>query len=88
MLEPVPLQVIDNFLLSYHFGHVFVLLLALSVVGVLPTRSMRAVALNLAVFGLLFLLTPIGMFDGNVFYKLLGVPLIVVAPLLFTMGEG
>jgi hypothetical protein len=87
MLELVPLQIIDSFLLQYHFGHVFTLLLVLSVVGVLPTKSMRALALNLGVFGLLFIATPNSMLGGDPIYKLLGVALLVVAPLLFTLTD-
>lgn len=87
MLEPVPLQVIDSFLLNYHFGHVFTLLLVLSVFGALPTGSNRAVSLNLAAFGALFLLTPIGLLGDQVAYKLLGVALLVVAPLVYTLAD-
>jgi hypothetical protein len=87
MLELVPLQIIDSFLLQYHVGHVFTLLLVLSVVGTLPTGSRRAVALNLGVFGLLFVVTPFSMLGGNVLFRLLGVGLLVVAPMVFTMAE-
>lgn len=87
MLELVPLQILDSFLLDYHFGHVFALLLVLSVIGVLPTGSMRALSVNLLAFGLLFLLTPFDMLGGNVAFKLLGVALVVVAPLFFTLSE-
>jgi hypothetical protein len=87
MLEFVPLQIIDSFLLQYHFGHVFTLLLVLSVVGVLPTKSMRALALNLGVFGLLFIATPNSMLGEDPIFKLLGVALLVVAPLVFTLSD-
>lgn len=87
MLELVPLQILDSFLLNYHFGHVFLLLLVLSVVGVLPTGSTRALALNLGIFGLLFVVTPFGMLGEQVAFKLLGVALLVVAPLVFTFSD-
>lgn len=87
MLELVPLQIIDSFLLQYHFGHVFTLLLVLSVVGVLPTGSMKALALNLGVFGLLFVATPASMLGGQALFKLLGVVLLVVAPIVFTLSD-
>lgn len=87
MLELVPLQLVDNFLLDYHFGHVFVLLLGLSILGVLPLGSPKALALNLGAFGLLFLLTPIDLFGGEALFKLLAIPLLVVAPLLFAFGR-
>jgi hypothetical protein len=87
MLEFVPLQIMDSFLLQYHFGHVFTLLLVLSVVGVLPTGSMRALSLNLGVFGLLFVATPASMLGGQPLFKLLGVALLVVAPLVFTISD-
>lgn len=87
MLELVPLQIIDSFLLQYHFGHVFTLLLVLSVVGVLPTRSFRALSLNVGVFGLLFVATPTSMLGDQVAYKLLGVALLVIAPLVFTLSD-
>jgi hypothetical protein len=88
MLEFVPLQIMDSFLLQYHFGHVFTLLLVLSVVGVLPTGSMRALSLNLGVFGLLFVATPASMLGKTPsVFKLLGVALLVVAPLVFTISD-
>lgn len=87
MLELVPLQILDSFLLDYHFGHVFVLLLVLSLVGVFPTGSMRAMSLNLAAFGLLLVATPFDMLGEQPVFKLLGVVLLVVAPLVFTMSN-
>lgn len=86
MFELVPLQVFDNFLLDYHLGHVFVLLLGVSILGVLPLGSMKAMALNLVAFGLLFLLTPTSLFGGEVLYKLIAIPLLVIAPMLFVFG--
>lgn len=87
MLELVPLQIIDSFLLQYHFGHVYTLLFVLSVVGVLPTGSMRALALNVGVFGLLFTATPTSMLGNDPIFKLLGVALLVIAPLVFTLAD-
>lgn len=87
MFELVPLQLFDSLILPYHFGHVFALLFVVSVLGVLPTGSMKALSLNLVAFGLLFLLTPYDMLGEQVGFKLLGVALLVVAPLVFTMSD-
>lgn len=77
----VPLQVIDSFLLDYHLGHVLVLGLVVTTLGAVPLGSRRVVAINTAVFGLLFMLTPLTVMPST--YLFLGIALLVVGPMLY-----
>lgn len=77
----LPLQVIDNFLLQYNVGQVLLLVFVLSVVGVLPLKSQKALSLLVIVFGLVFLLTPTSLQPPQ--YQFLGLALLVVGPMLF-----
>lgn len=76
----VPLQIIDNFLLQFNAGQVILALFILSVLGVLPLKSMKLLGLNLVAFGLLFLITPSQV--QPIHFKFLGIALLFVGPLL------
>ncbi|WP_255148900.1 hypothetical protein [Halorarius halobius] len=76
----VPLQVIDNFLLQFNAGQVIFALFIVSVLGVLPLKSMKVMGLNLVAFGLLFLMTPSQV--QPIHFKFLGLALLFVGPLL------
>lgn len=82
MLEFVPLDLVDNILLDYHVGHALVGLLVLIVLGSIVQGSRRLLALNLVVFGLIFALTPASLVPTG--YKLLGVGLMLLGPVLYT----
>lgn len=81
MIEFVPLDALDNFLLNYHVGHVLVLLFVFAVLGTLPL-SRKLFSLNLIAFGAIFLLTPSAAAPPP--YKLFGIALIVLGPVLYT----
>lgn len=76
------LQLVDSFLLDYHVGHVLLLLLVVTTLGAIPLGSQKIVAANLMTFGLIFTVSPFGIMTQ--LYILLGIALIVVAPLLWT----
>lgn len=83
-----PLPLIDDFVASYHVGHVLVLLLVLSVVGTLPLGSRKVVSANATLFGLLFLVIPSSMIGETAFtYRFLGIVLVVVAPILYVTAK-
>lgn len=84
MLEFVPLQLLDDLLLNYHLGHALIVLFVLSVLGTFAL-SKKLLSLNVIVFGLLFLLAPSAI--ASVEYKLLGVALIVIGPVLYTTAR-
>ena len=94
MLAP-PLQVIDSFLLNYTIGDVLLLGFVLGAVGILPTRSLRTLGLHTIAMGAILLLTPASAMEPNsgsllassFQYKLFGLVLLVVAPVLFAVGR-
>ncbi|WP_049903130.1 hypothetical protein [Halococcus agarilyticus] len=77
----LPLQVIDNFLLQYNLGQVLLLVYVLATLAALTQRSLKIVALQTMVFGLVFMLVP--SIDGPNLYLYLGIGLIVIAPMAY-----
>ena len=82
MIE-VPLQTIDNFLRQFHVGHLLVLGLVLSILAALPLKSAKVLAINVILFGTIFLLVPIPLTGDSSFYRLFGIGLIIVGPMLY-----
>jgi hypothetical protein len=80
-----PLQVVDSFLLDYHVGHVLVLGLVVTTLGAVPLGSRRLVAINVVVFGLLFMLTPVTVMPSV--YLFLGMALLVVGPVIYVTAR-
>lgn len=83
----LPLQVIDNFLIQYNIGHVLVLLFVLGLLGTLPLRSKTITGAHVASFGLLFAITPLSMMGGDVIYRIVGVGLIFIGPMIVIVGD-
>lgn len=76
------LQVIDNFLLQYNAGQALLFILILAIIAALGVfRSRRILALQLIVFGLLFLLTPQSLLVNN-HWKFFGIALIFIGPMV------
>ncbi|WP_435333686.1 hypothetical protein [Haloarchaeobius sp. TZWWS8] len=84
-MTALPLQLIDNFLLSYNVGHALLALLAVSILGALPLKSTKLIGLNLVLFGALFVLTPASL--APLPFTFLGVALLVVGPMVFVSGK-
>ncbi len=92
-----PLQVIDSFLLGYNVGDALIVLLVLGILATIPLKSWKVLTLHLLLFGLIFFLTPNSLFavkaTGNhllssaLQYKLLGLALLVVSPVLFATAK-
>lgn len=85
MIDPIPLQLVDGIVQQFNAGEALVGVFVLSILGVLPLKSMKAFSLNLLVFGLLFALIPSAM--APIGYKLFGFALLVIAPLLYAMSS-
>ena len=83
MLSPLA---IDTFLLDYHLGHVILLGFILSLLGAAPLKSQRVIASVFAGFGLIFFMSPYTMMPKT--YILIGIPLILIGALLWTMADG
>ena len=81
----LPLQVIDSFLLNYNVGQALLLVFVLTTLALLPLKSMKMLALNTIVFGVVFLATPQALVPPH--YMFLGISLVVVGPMLFVMGD-
>lgn len=81
----LPLQVIDSFLLNYNVGQVLLLVFALSVVGALPLKSRRILGINVTLFGVVFLLTPVAIMP--IHYLFVGIALLVIGPMLYVTAD-
>lgn len=96
MLSP-PLQVIDNFLLQYNVGDALLFLFVLGLLATLPLKSRKVTTLHVISFGALFLLLPGSLMEvsengsfllGGIFqYKLVGLFLVVIGPVIYTTGS-
>jgi energy-converting hydrogenase Eha subunit C len=90
-----PLQVIDSFLLNYNVGDVLLLVTVLGAVGIFLQRSNKILGLHLLSLGLLFLVLPGGMLEpaagsllpSILMYKLVGLALLVVAPVIYAVSR-
>jgi len=84
-MTPVPLQWMNDFLLSYNIGHALLAGFVLSILAVLPLQSRKVFALNAALFGVLFAIAPI---SASAFrWRLFGFVLLVLAPLLYLTSD-
>ncbi|MFC7019507.1 MULTISPECIES: hypothetical protein [Haloarcula] len=91
----LPLQVIDSFLLQYTIGDILLFGFVLGAIGILPTRSLRMLGLHTIAIGVILLLTPAAAMEPNAGsvlassfqYKLFGIVLLVIAPVLFAVGR-
>ncbi|WP_435359137.1 hypothetical protein [Haloarchaeobius sp. DFWS5] len=84
-MNALPLQVIDNFLLSYNVGHALLAGLALASVAALVLQSMKVLGINLTLFGALLVLTPSTL--APLMFTSIGVALLVVGPMVFVIGR-
>ncbi|MDZ5812900.1 hypothetical protein U4E84_16290 [Halorubrum sp. AD140] len=82
MLSPL---FIDTFLLDYHLGHVILLGFVVSLLGAAPLKSQKVIASVFAGFGLIFLVAPYTTMPQT--YILIGVPMILIGTLLWTMAD-
>jgi hypothetical protein len=82
-----PLQVIDNFLLQYHVGQVLVLVFVLGLLGTIPLRSKKITGMHVAIFGLVFVMTPLSLLGSDLIYKIAGIGLIFIGPMIVVVGE-
>lgn len=96
MLAP-PLQAIDSFLLQYNVGDALLVVLVLGLLATLPLKSRKVTMLHIIAFGALFLILPGSLLAvdasgahllGSVLqYKMFGLGLLVIAPVLYTTAS-
>jgi len=85
MLGALPLQVVDEFLRQFNVGQPLLLVFVLSVLGVLPLGSRKALSLTLVAFGVIFAATPSMLTPFT--YRLLGIALLVLGPVIYVTGD-
>jgi FtsH-binding integral membrane protein len=94
MIE-IPLQLVDSFLLKVNLGDALIVGFALGFLAVLPKKSRKLLTLHLVTFGALFLMSPLGLYEVQemsvlakpIQYKLLGLVLLIVSPVLYTTAD-
>jgi len=92
---PLPLQVIDGFLLNVNLGDALIVGFVLGLFAVATQRSRKLLTLHLIAFGALFLLSPGSLYEpaelsllGSITqYKIVGLMLLVVAPVLYATAD-
>lgn len=76
-----PLQLVDDILMEYHIGHVLFLTFVAAVAGgFAANRSVKVAGINIALFGVLFIVTPSSMMPTEYLY--LGIALAVIGPVV------
>jgi hypothetical protein len=91
----VPLQVVDGFLLNVNLGDALLVGFVLGLGAVAIKKSQRLLTLHVALFGALLLIAPGNMYEpaelsllGSILqYKLVGLVLLVVAPVLYATAD-
>lgn len=86
MTALVPMPLIDDFLLNYNIGQVVLLLFVLALPAGYVQGSRKITAINVMLFGVLFIIIP-SIGGGPVHYAFLGVVLLVIGPLLYTTAR-
>lgn len=86
MLELAPLQIIDDFLINYNIGQVVLFLFVLSLPAGYVQGSRKITAINVSLFGALFVVVP-SIGGGPGYFAFLGVALLVVGPVLFATAK-
>jgi hypothetical protein len=86
MPSVVPLQVIDDFLLNFNLGQVFLFLFIVTLPAGYIQGSHKITAINVILFGFLFLAIP-SIGGGPVHYAYLGVALLVLGPVMYSTAS-
>lgn len=93
---PIPLQVVDGFLLNVNVGDALLVGFVLGVLGLVPLKSRKLLTLHILTFGLLLMLLPgdimydpkeLSLLGSILQYKLVGLALLVVSPVLFATAD-
>jgi len=86
MLPFAPMPIVDDFLLNYNLGQIVLFLFIVSLpVGYLQ-GSRQITAINLALFGTIFIIIP-AIDAGPSHYAFLGIALLVIGPVLFATAR-
>lgn len=91
----LPLQLFNDIVANYNFGDVLLLVAILGAIVTLVQRSNKLFGLHLLSMGLLFVILPVGMLEpepGSLLgtaemYKFVGLALMVLAPIIYTVSR-
>jgi hypothetical protein len=91
----IPLQLVDSFLLKLNLGDAILAGFAFGLLAVLPKKSQRLVSLHIITFGLLLIVSPVSLYEIKelsflvepVQYKLVGLVLLIVSPVLYYTAD-
>ena len=91
----IPLQVIDGFLLNVNLGDALIVGFGLGLLGVAIQGSRKLLTLHFMAFGALFLLSPSALYEPQAYsllnsilqYKIVGLILLVISPVLYTTAQ-
>ncbi|WP_254545702.1 hypothetical protein [Halomarina pelagica] len=83
----LPLQVIDNFLLQFNLGQVFLFLFAVGLLATLPLKSKTVVGAHIVLFGLLLVLTPFSLMGSDFVYRAIGIAFVFIGPMVMVVGR-
>ena len=86
MLPFAPMQLLDDFLINYNIGQALLLLFLLSLPVGYVRGSRKITAINLALFGAIFVVIP-SIDGGSNLFAFLGIALLVLAPMLYATAE-
>mgnify|MGYP006289153995 CR=1 FL=1 len=86
MLPFAPMQLLDDFLINYNIGQALLLLFVLSLPVGYVRGSRKITAINLALFGAIFVVIP-SIGGGSSLFAFLGIALLVLAPMLYATAE-
>jgi len=91
----IPLQLVDSFLLKLNLGDAILAGFALGLLAVLPLKSRKLATLHVIAFGTLLLVSPVSLYEIKdlsflaepVQYKLVGIVLLIISPVLYTTAD-
>ena len=84
-MSAIVLQALDDFLLNYHVGQFLLVGFVFAMLASLPLKSVRVIAANLFGFGVLFTVIPLDLVPFH--YRLFGLGLIVLSPVIYTAAN-
>ena len=86
LVDAFLLDLIDDILLDYHVAHALFLLFVLVVLGgLVTTKSLKVLGVNFALFGLIFVLTPVQ--THPVIFQFFGLALLVTGPMIVVIAR-
>lgn len=80
------MQFVDNILINYNVGQALLLLFVISLPAGYVQGSRKITAINLMLFGALFIVIP-SIGGGEDYYAFLGIALLVLGPVLYATAN-